>query len=99
MEAPEASGSIANASPSEVIVSLHGNEHFQGQRGDFPSTCEKVGCAGIVCDEGRKTGNEKLGGGEKERKFGSRAKKILSLEKGRKKKLLHPSCPNEKAFN
>lgn len=46
MEVPEASGSIANASPSEAIVSL------QGQRGGFPSTCKKAGCVGIVDHDG-----------------------------------------------
>ena len=48
MEAVEAPGSITNASPSEAIVSFLGNEHFQGQCGGFPSTCEKAGYAGIV---------------------------------------------------
>lgn len=52
MEVPEASGSIANASPSEAIVSLLGNEHFQGQHGRFPSTCKKAGCVGIEDHDG-----------------------------------------------
>ena len=52
MEAPEASGSIANASPTEAIVSLLGNEHFQGQCGGFPPACEKAGCVGIVAHNG-----------------------------------------------
>lgn len=52
MEAPEASGSLTSASPSEAIVSLLGNDHFQGQRGEFPSTCEKAGCVGIVARDG-----------------------------------------------
>lgn len=60
MEAPEASGSGINASPSEAIVSPVGNEHLQGQHGEFPSTREKARCADIVdlSGVGRK-GNKK----------------------------------------
>ena len=93
MEAPEASGSIANASPGEAIVSVLGNEHFQGQCGGFPSTCEKAGCVGIVAHNGSKTGNKKQG-----ENWGQKPRRHSLWKRGGKKKP-HPSCPDEKAFN
>lgn len=81
MEALEASGSITNASPSEAIVSFLGHENFQGQRGGFPSTCKKAGCAGTV--DRKREWEEAI---KSRKKMGSVTQEILSVEMREEKK-------------
>lgn len=79
------------------FLSSFGNEHLQEQHGGtFHQLVRRQGVKTLTVHyEEESRGNNKKGGN-----YGPRAKKILCVEKeGEKKKLFHPSCPNEKEFN